>query len=39
MLYAECEPDVPLENIDVICTVMEKLCNPPRQLEGGRIDD
>jgi hypothetical protein len=29
MLYAECEPDVPLDNIDAICTVFEKLCRPP----------
>jgi hypothetical protein len=29
MLYAECEPDVPLENIDAICTVLEKVCDPP----------
>ena len=29
MLYAECEPDVSLENIDTICTALEKTCNPP----------
>jgi len=29
MLYAECEPDVPLETIDVICTALEKTCKPP----------
>ncbi len=29
MLYAECEPDVPLENIDAICTALETMCNPP----------
>ena len=29
MLSAECEPDVPLENIDAICTILETLCNPP----------
>ena len=29
MLYAECEPDVPLENIDAICTALEKTCKPP----------
>ena len=29
MLYAECEPDVPLENIDAICTALEEVCNPP----------
>lgn len=29
MLYAECEPDVPLENIDAICMALEKTCNPP----------
>lgn len=29
MLYAECEPDVPLENIDAICSVLTEICNPP----------
>ncbi len=29
MLFAECEPDVPLENIDVICTTLENVCNLP----------
>jgi len=29
MLHAECEPDVSLENIEVICRVLEKVCNPP----------
>jgi hypothetical protein len=29
MLYAECEPDVPLENIDTICTALAKICKPP----------
>ena len=29
MLYAECEPDVPLENIDAICTALERFCDPP----------
>jgi hypothetical protein len=29
MLYAECGPDVPLENIDAICTTLEKVCNLP----------
>lgn len=29
MLYAECEPDVPLENIDAICTALERVCDPP----------
>jgi hypothetical protein len=29
MLFAECEPDVPLENIDAICTVLERVCNLP----------
>lgn len=29
MLYAECEPDVPLEDIDAICTALERTCNPP----------
>jgi uroporphyrinogen decarboxylase len=29
MLYAECEPDIPLENIEAICTTFEKVCKPP----------
>jgi hypothetical protein len=29
MLYAECEPDIPLENIEVICKTFEKICHPP----------
>lgn len=29
MLFAECEPDVPLENIDAICRAFERLCNLP----------
>ena len=29
MLYAECEPDVPLDNIDSICTALERTCNLP----------
>ena len=29
MLSAECEPDVSLENIEAICTTLERLCNPP----------
>ena len=29
MFYAECEPDVPLENIDAICTALERICAPP----------
>jgi hypothetical protein len=29
MLYAECEPDVPLDNIDAICRTFETICNPP----------
>jgi hypothetical protein len=29
MLCAECGPDVPLENIDAICTALEKICHPP----------
>jgi hypothetical protein len=28
-LQAECGPDVPLQNIDAICTAMERLCNLP----------
>jgi hypothetical protein len=30
MLYAECEPDVPLANIDALCTAMENVCHPPK---------
>jgi len=29
MLYAECEPDVPLDNIEAICCTLEDLCQPP----------
>jgi hypothetical protein len=29
MLHAECEPDVSLENIDAICTALERVCNLP----------
>ena len=29
ILHAECEPDVALENIDAVCTALEKVCNPP----------
>jgi len=29
MLSAECEPDVPLENIHVICNTLEKVCRLP----------
>jgi len=29
MLYAECEPDVPLENLDAIFTTLENVCNLP----------
>ena len=35
-LHAECEPDVPLENIDRICTVLEGICNPPEATESYR---
>lgn len=35
MLYAECEPDVPLENIDAICRALEAVCNPPNRTAGG----
>jgi len=28
-LNAECEPDVPLENIDAICTILERICKLP----------
>lgn len=29
MIHAECEPDVSLENIDVICTTLGKICQFP----------
>jgi hypothetical protein len=29
ILFAECEPDVPLENIEAICVALEKVCKPP----------
>ncbi|MCJ7626163.1 MAG: hypothetical protein MUO76_21940 [Anaerolineaceae bacterium] len=29
MLYAECEPDVPLETIEAICSALEKICRLP----------
>jgi uroporphyrinogen decarboxylase len=29
MLHAECEPDVSLDNIEVICKTLEKICEPP----------
>jgi len=29
MLHAECEPDVSLDNIEVICKTLEKICKPP----------
>lgn len=29
MLHAECGPDVPLENIDAICTALERVCHLP----------
>ncbi len=29
MLSAEAEPDVPLENIDAICSALESVCHPP----------
>lgn len=35
MLYAECEPDVSLENIDAICTALEKVCKPPNKTDAG----
>ena len=28
ILHAECDPDVSLENIDAVCTALEKVCNP-----------
>jgi len=33
MLTAECEPDVPLENIDAICAAFERICNLPAAAE------
>jgi len=33
ILYAECEPDVPLENIEAIFTAIEKVCKPPESLD------
>ncbi len=33
MLHAECEPDVPLENVEAICRTLEEVCNLP---EPGR---
>jgi uroporphyrinogen decarboxylase len=29
MLYAECEPDLSLEQIEAICTALERICRPP----------
>ena len=29
ILYAECEPDVPMENIEAICSALEKICTIP----------
>jgi len=29
MLHAECEPDVSLDNIEVICKTLEKICKTP----------
>jgi hypothetical protein len=29
MLYAECEPDLSLEQIEAICTAFERICQPP----------
>ncbi|MHC4198650.1 MAG: uroporphyrinogen decarboxylase family protein [Planctomycetota bacterium] len=29
MLFAEIEPDVPLENVEAVCSTLERLCNPP----------
>lgn len=30
MLFAECEPDVSLENIDAVRSAFERICNPPK---------
>ena len=35
MLYAECEPDVPLENIEAICETLEAVGGP--SIPGGRL--
>jgi len=35
MLFAECEPDVPLENIEAICSTLERICNPPEPDPAG----
>jgi uroporphyrinogen decarboxylase len=32
MVHAECEPDVPLENIETICQTVEEVCNPPTEI-------
>lgn len=29
MVHAECEPDVPLANIEAICATLEEVCHPP----------
>jgi uroporphyrinogen decarboxylase len=29
MIYAECGPDVPLDNIDAVCSALEKFCKLP----------
>ena len=29
MMKAECEPDVPLDNIEAVCSALESVCNPP----------
>jgi hypothetical protein len=34
---AECEPDVSLERIDWICTVVERVCNPPHPKDMGEV--
>jgi uroporphyrinogen decarboxylase len=39
MLYAECGPDVSLENIDAICRSLERICNPPEPRGGLNATD
>ena len=38
MLCAECEPDVPLENIEAICTALENVCGLPDRASRGRAE-
>jgi hypothetical protein len=36
---AECEPDVPLENIETICAALEEVCDPPEPEYRKQIED